>query len=208
MTVVFEGPHDAAAGDLELRGARLRVSIQRSRERAASAVGSGGQMACRRAPRQAGSFWRCSGDGCVLNLHHQMQRVFAPRTPPILRTRLTFPHLPSNKLLSFPRPASLITPLQTLQRAMASTSASLPKTMRAIRIHKQGGPEVMQLDEVPVPQPKDNEVLIRVEYSGCVGSELSRATHLRLKLASSSRQSQLYRHLQGQPRLTAPLRRR
>ena len=34
--------------------------------------------------------------------------------------------------------------------------------MKAIRIHRFGGPEVMQVDEVPIPEPRDDEVLLRV----------------------------------------------
>ena len=38
--------------------------------------------------------------------------------------------------------------------------------MKAIRIHAHGGPEVLQLDEVPVPVPKAGEVLVRVKAAG------------------------------------------
>ena len=34
--------------------------------------------------------------------------------------------------------------------------------MKAVRIHSFGGPEVLQLDEVPVPQPQAGEVLVKV----------------------------------------------
>lgn len=34
--------------------------------------------------------------------------------------------------------------------------------MRAVRIHGYGGPEVMRLDEVPVPQPGADQVLVKV----------------------------------------------
>jgi NADPH:quinone reductase-like Zn-dependent oxidoreductase len=34
--------------------------------------------------------------------------------------------------------------------------------MKAIRIHRFGGPEVLELDDVPAPQPGDNEVLVRI----------------------------------------------
>jgi NADPH:quinone reductase-like Zn-dependent oxidoreductase len=37
--------------------------------------------------------------------------------------------------------------------------------MKAIRIHQFGGPEVMQLDQIPVPEPGADEVLIRVYAS-------------------------------------------
>ena len=35
-------------------------------------------------------------------------------------------------------------------------------TMKALRIHSFGGPEVMKLEDMPVPQPGDDEVLLRV----------------------------------------------
>ena len=38
--------------------------------------------------------------------------------------------------------------------------------MKAIRIHAHGGPEVLQLDEVPVPNVQSGEVLIRVHAAG------------------------------------------
>lgn len=41
---------------------------------------------------------------------------------------------------------------------------SLPKTMRAWRVHEYGAPrEVLQIDEVPVPEPGPGEVLVRVQ---------------------------------------------
>lgn len=38
----------------------------------------------------------------------------------------------------------------------------LPETMRAVRITRHGGPEVLELAEVPVPAPAAGEVLVRV----------------------------------------------
>ncbi len=38
--------------------------------------------------------------------------------------------------------------------------------MQAIRIHTYGGPEVLQLDEVPIPEIADDEVLIQVHAAG------------------------------------------
>ena len=34
--------------------------------------------------------------------------------------------------------------------------------MKAIVLHKYGGPEVLDYEETPKPEPKDDEVLIRV----------------------------------------------
>jgi NADPH:quinone reductase-like Zn-dependent oxidoreductase len=39
-------------------------------------------------------------------------------------------------------------------------------TMKAIRLHEFGGPEVLRNDDVPVPEPKPGEVLIRVHAVG------------------------------------------
>src|SRR3954454_814883 len=38
--------------------------------------------------------------------------------------------------------------------------------MRAIQARQFGGPEVLELVEVPVPEPADGEVLIRVAHAG------------------------------------------
>jgi NADPH:quinone reductase-like Zn-dependent oxidoreductase len=35
--------------------------------------------------------------------------------------------------------------------------------MKAIRIHTHGGPEVIQIDEIPIPPPKENEVLVKIK---------------------------------------------
>ncbi|MEE1800406.1 NADP-dependent oxidoreductase [Streptomyces sp. JV176] len=39
-------------------------------------------------------------------------------------------------------------------------------TMRAVRLHEHGGPEVLRYDEVPVPEPGPGEVLVRVHAVG------------------------------------------
>ena len=38
--------------------------------------------------------------------------------------------------------------------------------MKAIQIHQTGGPEVLQLAELPIPEPGPGQVLIRVEATG------------------------------------------
>ena len=38
--------------------------------------------------------------------------------------------------------------------------------MKAVRVHATGGPEVLQLEDVPTPSPGPGEVLIRVEAAG------------------------------------------
>lgn len=38
--------------------------------------------------------------------------------------------------------------------------------MKAIRVHENGGPEVLRVEDVPVPQPKEGEALVAVEATG------------------------------------------
>ena len=39
--------------------------------------------------------------------------------------------------------------------------------MKAVRIHAHGGPEVITIEDIPVPEPKENEVLFKVT-SSCI----------------------------------------
>ncbi|MET8565369.1 NADP-dependent oxidoreductase [Streptomyces flaveolus] len=39
-------------------------------------------------------------------------------------------------------------------------------TMRAVRLHEHGGPEVLRYDAVPIPEPGPGEVLVRVHAAG------------------------------------------
>jgi alcohol dehydrogenase len=41
----------------------------------------------------------------------------------------------------------------------------IPPVMRAVRLHRYGGPEVLQLDEVPTPQPRRGQVLVEIHAS-------------------------------------------
>lgn len=45
-------------------------------------------------------------------------------------------------------------------------------TMRAIMVPRFGGPEVLEMREIPVPQPKAGQVLIQVAYAGVNYAEL------------------------------------
>ena len=38
--------------------------------------------------------------------------------------------------------------------------------MQAVRVHQFGGPEVLQLEQLPIPKPSSDEVLIRVYTVG------------------------------------------
>jgi len=46
------------------------------------------------------------------------------------------------------------------------TSQSLPKEMRAVQITKTGGIDVLEHNTIPLPTPKENEVLIKNAYIG------------------------------------------
>jgi len=39
-------------------------------------------------------------------------------------------------------------------------------TMKAVRIHSFGGPDVLRLEDVPTPEPKDDELLVRIHAAG------------------------------------------
>src|SRR6266853_2317556 len=49
---------------------------------------------------------------------------------------------------------------------MKSFETLQKETMKAVQIHAFGGPEVLQYEEVPQPQPKANEILVRVHAAG------------------------------------------
>jgi NADPH:quinone reductase-like Zn-dependent oxidoreductase len=46
------------------------------------------------------------------------------------------------------------------------SASATSQTMKAIRIHNYGGPEVLQYEDAPRPQPQAGEVLIRVHAAG------------------------------------------
>jgi len=56
--------------------------------------------------------------------------------------------------------------LVALNGSLHATAQPLPKTMKAIVAHEYGGPEVLKLEDVPVPEPKENEILVRLIASG------------------------------------------
>src|SRR5436190_19705665 len=47
-------------------------------------------------------------------------------------------------------------------RRARSRSSSRSTDVRAVRIHAHGGPEILQLDEVPPPAPGPRELLVRL----------------------------------------------
>ncbi|HWY58208.1 MAG TPA: hypothetical protein VNZ03_27330 [Terriglobales bacterium] len=38
--------------------------------------------------------------------------------------------------------------------------------MKAIQVKQTGGPEVLQLTDLPIPQPKPNEAVVKIAASG------------------------------------------
>src|SRR6185312_8838991 len=48
---------------------------------------------------------------------------------------------------------------------------SLPKTMLAARLHGTGF-ENLRVDQIPVPEPNDNQLLVRVDAAGVCASNL------------------------------------
>jgi len=46
------------------------------------------------------------------------------------------------------------------------SASATSQTMKAIRIHNYGGPEVLQYEDAPRPKPQAGEVLIRVHAAG------------------------------------------
>jgi NADPH:quinone reductase-like Zn-dependent oxidoreductase len=54
----------------------------------------------------------------------------------------------------------------TLFLAATSFAQSDSATMKATVAHQYGGPEVLKYEDAPVPEPKENEVLVRVIASG------------------------------------------
>ena len=45
-------------------------------------------------------------------------------------------------------------------------ATTITETMKAVQIHKFGGPDVLQFEDVPRPEPGPHEVLVRVHAAG------------------------------------------
>jgi len=56
--------------------------------------------------------------------------------------------------------------LIALNAWQCASAQPLPKTMKAMVGHQYGGPEVLKYEDVPLPKPKENEILVRVIASG------------------------------------------
>jgi NADPH:quinone reductase-like Zn-dependent oxidoreductase len=49
---------------------------------------------------------------------------------------------------------------------------TIPNSMRAAVIRQPGGPDVLKVEEIPVPAPKQGEVLIKIMAAGMNRSEM------------------------------------
>jgi NADPH:quinone reductase-like Zn-dependent oxidoreductase len=56
--------------------------------------------------------------------------------------------------------------LQTRDSAMKPAGSATTQTMKAIRIHNYGGPEVLRYEDAPRPEPGAGEILIRIHAAG------------------------------------------
>ena len=62
---------------------------------------------------------------------------------------------------------SLASALLIISHELSLLSAqSAPPTMKAMVAHQWGGPEALKFEDVPVPTPKENEMLIKVFAAG------------------------------------------
>lgn len=50
--------------------------------------------------------------------------------------------------------------------------------MKAIRVHRTGGPEVLRLEDVPIPEPGPGQLLVRVEAAGVNFTDIYHRTGL------------------------------
>jgi len=55
-------------------------------------------------------------------------------------------------------------------------------TMKAVRIHKYGGPEELIYEDVPVPDPREDEILVRVHAAGVNPADRQIRAGLRYRL--------------------------
>lgn len=48
----------------------------------------------------------------------------------------------------------------------------MAETAKIVRFHKAGGPEVLQIEELPIPEPATDEVRLRVKAIGLNRAEV------------------------------------
>ena len=110
-----------------------------------------------------------SSSHCNDQLAIKKSSILPSSTLPIpnLRTACLYGIQPVSFLASFvdnPGLAQLQSHLTPITRTMSS---SIPKTMKGVIIEKTGGVEVLEYKtDLPVPTPKEGEVLIKNDYIG------------------------------------------
>ncbi len=62
--------------------------------------------------------------------------------------------------------AFILIGLVSLSFLPCARAQAVPKMMKAVVAHEYGGPEVLKYEDVSVPRPKENEILVRVIASG------------------------------------------
>src|ERR1700744_699117 len=55
---------------------------------------------------------------------------------------------------------------QRLSRSTRPSNFANSDSMKLVRIHRFGGPESLEIDDVPMPKPVDDEVVLRVHAAG------------------------------------------
>jgi NADPH:quinone reductase-like Zn-dependent oxidoreductase len=60
----------------------------------------------------------------------------------------------------------LIADIGFREREFMPATMTAKETMKAVQIHANGGPEVLKYEDVPRPEPKANEILVRVHTAG------------------------------------------
>ena len=81
---------------------------------------------------------------------------------------------------------------------LATSIVARSENMKAIVVHEYGGPEVLKFEDVPIPEPKEDEMLIKVFAAGVNSFDGSCAR------ASTQRFSK--RSCPGIPAMTLPAR--
>src|SRR5438132_1322207 len=64
------------------------------------------------------------------------------------------------------KPAQVLSHIFVLAFAAILFAENQSLTMKAIVIHEYGGPEVLKYEDVPIPEPKEDQILIRVIAAG------------------------------------------
>ena len=64
------------------------------------------------------------------------------------------------------RPVSILLGTVSAVFPLIAVAQSHAPTMKAVVVHEYGGPEMLKYEDTPSPEPKENEVLVRVIAAG------------------------------------------